>query len=438
MIESLESRRLLAVSATLVAGNLTVTGDNDPNSVVIRRDDAGHILVRSSDATVGTFNNADVSKITVSLLGGNDRLEIASNIEKPSTVTGGDGNDSITSGSGQDNIHGNVGNDQLRGGNGKDALFGDDGSDFLDGGGQGDDLNGGAGLDSVSYAGRAAAVKVTLDNLANDGFQGNTTEPAEGDNVHSDIERISGGNGSDNLSGVGAPGPVTIEGGNGNDSITGGNFNDNLNGGNGNDLVHGGNGNDLVTGGAGNDNLNGDDGSDNLNGGDGADRMSGGGGIDQVSYADRLIGVNITLDGVANDGTPARAATATEPARPAEGDNVLGDVEKLIGSRGNDHIVANDAANTISGGQGNDYIDARGGNDIVEGGDGNDEIHGGTGNDKLYGGGGSDKLFGDDGNDYLYAKDGQADIVNGGGGTEDHAQRDEGLDTVTGVEIIIV
>ena len=114
------------------------------------------------------------------------------------------------------------------------------------------------------------------------------------------------------------------------------------------------------------------------------------------------------------------------------------DVERLIGSRGNDRIIANDNANTISGGQGNDYIEARGGDDIVEGGDGNDEIHGGAGNDKLYGGGGNDKLFGEDGNDWLYAKDGQADIVNGGGGTEDHAQRDEGLDTVTGVEIIIV
>ena len=419
MIESLESRRLLAVTANLVAGNLTVTGDNDSNSVVIRRDDAGHSLVRSSDVTVGTFNNADVSKITVSLLGGNDRLEIAAGVEKPSTVTGGDGNDSVTGGSGQDNIHGNAGNDQLRGGNGKDALFGDEGSDFLDGGGQGDDMNGGGGFDTVNYAGRAGAVKVTLDNVANDGFQATLAEPGEGDNVHSDIERIVGGNGNDNLSGLGAPGGVSIDGGPGNDLITGSTHNDSLNG----------NG--------GNDNLNGGEGNDFLNGGEGGDRMSGGGGIDQVSYADRLIGVNITLDGVANDGTPARAATATEPARPAEGDNVIGDVEKLLGSRGNDRIIANDAANTISGNLGNDYIDARGGNDVVEGGEGNDEIHGGAGNDKLYAGKGNDKLYGDDGNDWLYAKDSAADIVNGGGGTEDHAQRDEGLDTVTGVEFFI-
>ena len=81
MFESLENRRLLAVTATLADGTLTVTGDNEANGVGIRRNETGQIVVRSGDATVGTFSYESVSRITVSLLGGNDRLEIAQNID---------------------------------------------------------------------------------------------------------------------------------------------------------------------------------------------------------------------------------------------------------------------------------------------------------------------------------------------------------------------
>src|SRR5688500_19204401 len=110
MIESLETRRLLAVTATLNEGTLAVTGDNEANGVGIRRNETGQIVVRSGDATVGTFGYDGVSRITVSLLGGNDRLEIAQNIVKPTTITGGDGNDILNGGGGADNFNVHAGN----------------------------------------------------------------------------------------------------------------------------------------------------------------------------------------------------------------------------------------------------------------------------------------------------------------------------------------
>src|SRR6185369_16374580 len=115
MIEPLESRRLLAVTASLSNGTLTVTGDADANSVSLSRTDAGQLLVRSGDTTIKSVAYADVQKISVSLLGGNDRLTVAAGIEKPTTVSGGDGNDSITTGSGKDSINGDGGNDVIDG-----------------------------------------------------------------------------------------------------------------------------------------------------------------------------------------------------------------------------------------------------------------------------------------------------------------------------------
>src|SRR4051812_42831171 len=117
MIESLESRRLLAVAANLSAGTLTVTGDDNANFIALSRTDGGHLLVRSSDVTIKSVNYADVQKISVSLAGGTDRLTILSNIEKPATVSGGAGNDVVTTGSGKDSVNGDSGNDYLFGGN---------------------------------------------------------------------------------------------------------------------------------------------------------------------------------------------------------------------------------------------------------------------------------------------------------------------------------
>src|SRR5688572_3248282 len=106
-----------------------------------------------------------------------------------------------------------------------------------------------------------------------------------------------------------------------------------LNGGDGDDDLIAGEGDDKLLGGNGNDFLNGQHGDDLLDGGFGADDMFGGHGVDTATYASRIAGVVVTLDGVANDG------------QVGEGDNVRPDVENLIGGHASDSLTGSAAAN---------------------------------------------------------------------------------------------
>ncbi len=91
-----------------------------------------------------------------------------------------------------------MGVDTLRGSTGTDRLIGGTQDDVLDGGIGPDQVFGGSGLgDRVTYSLRTAAVDVDLDDVADDG------ESGENDNVHSDVEEIVGGQGSDFLVGDG-------------------------------------------------------------------------------------------------------------------------------------------------------------------------------------------------------------------------------------------
>jgi Ca2+-binding RTX toxin-like protein len=192
----------------------------------------------------------------------------------------------VTSGSGADTLSGNDSRNVLDGGPGPDSLSGQGGDDvLLDSGGDSaaDRLDGGAGDDSLAagdggdvyvggdgedavtdYAGRAAAVRVTLDDVADDGGDG------EGDNVGSDVEDVTGGSGADTL--IGNAADNELAGGSGDDTIAGGDGNDGLNGGAGRDTIDGGGGRDDLVGGAGADTLKSRDGlTDRLNCGGGTD-----------------------------------------------------------------------------------------------------------------------------------------------------------------------
>lgn len=154
-------------------------------------------------------------------------------------------------------------------------------------------------------------------------------------------------------------------------------------------LLYGRLGNDVLTatslaggsaemlGHGGDDVLTGGDGRDFLHGGFGADRLDGGGGLDRVLYRNEFddpqtgewdssqnptTGVSITLDGVANDGTPG------------ESDNVIA---------GNDEIWATEFDDVIVGGPGTQVINAYPGDDDVDGGPGEDYLEGYSGNDVL-------------------------------------------------------
>jgi Ca2+-binding RTX toxin-like protein len=161
------------------------------------------------------------------------------------TIVGNSKINALSGGAGQDSLSGGGGNDRLTGGTENDVENGGDGNDTLvEGGGANgaDALNGGAGVDTVTYASRAARVVVSLDGVANDGAVG------EGDNVAPDVENVTGGKANDAIDGSSLPN--TLVGGLGADTLNGETGNDILNaqdGISGNDTVDGGDGTDTCT-----------------------------------------------------------------------------------------------------------------------------------------------------------------------------------------------
>ena len=90
-----------------------------------------------------------------------------------------------------------------------------------------------------------------------------------------------------------------------------------------------------------------------------------------MAYNFRSAGVSVSLDGIANDGSPG------------EGDNVTG-VGTIIGTFSNDTLIGDDNANTINGEGGADHIDGRGGDDTIYEGSPAGSVVCGAGNDHVY------------------------------------------------------
>jgi Ca2+-binding RTX toxin-like protein len=155
------------------------------------------------------------------------------------------------------------------------------------------------------------------------------------------------------------------------------------------DRMSGFGGNDVMFGSGGNDYLSGSDGNDVLLGGSGADYLHGGSGIDRAEYTDATAGVLADLQ------------YAGRNTGIAAGDTYVS-IENLYGSRFDDNLRGDAAANVLWGHNGNDRLYGRGGNDILYGQGGNDILYGQGGNDRLIGNGGNDRLYGQGGNDRLY------------------------------------
>ena len=278
-------------------------------------------------------------------------------------VAGGSGTDLIIGSSDANDVNAGPGNDQVVGGRGRDWLNGGGDTDIVDGGigndrlvdgaGNSDTLIGGPGVDHADYGYRTDNLALSLNGAADDGA------PGESDNIKVDVERITGGSGTDTLSGSAAPNMLT--GGAGNDAISGANGNDRLYGGEGDDAVNGGGDTDIVSGGAGNDRL--------VDGRGSSDTLIGGPGVDHADYGYRTDNLALSLNGAADDGAPG------------ESDNVLANVEKLTAGSGNDTLTGSAAANTLTGGGGNDQLFGLQGDDTLVGGIGTDTGDGGPGID---------------------------------------------------------
>jgi Ca2+-binding RTX toxin-like protein len=188
--------------------------------------------------------------------------------------------------------------------------------------------------------------------------------------------------------------PATVPGvigTDGPDVIVGTDAADTIRGLGGNDVICGGAGGDIIVDGPGNDTDFGEGGNDffvaDAAATDGADSWFGGDGLDLADYENRLAGITLKMDNVANDGVPG------------ELDNVHTDVENIRGTQGPDRITGSAARDFVLAGNGDDNIDGLGGDDTLDGQNGNDRINGGDGNDSFPTSPGNDIMSGGNGND---------------------------------------
>lgn len=115
--------------------------------------------------------------------------------------------------------------------------------------------------------------------------------------------------------------------------------------------------------------------------------IRGGAGTDTVEYANALDAIDVSLDGKADDG------------RKGERDNVMPDVENVVGAQFGGRLIGNDRANAITGGGGADRIVGGAGKDQFDGRGGDDTFDAldGAGGDRVTCGDGADVAYVDAG-----------------------------------------
>jgi Ca2+-binding RTX toxin-like protein len=342
-------------------------------------------------------------------------------------ITGSNSNNLLVGGAGDDTINGADGNDTIRGEDGNDLLDGGNGDDSMDGGNGADGVVGNSGKDTVDYSARTANLVIKTDGQANDG------QASEQDNVANDVEGIKAGRGNDHVVAW-----ATVMGGDGNDTLEGASWNSLFDGGAGNDLIRAREDDDVYWvneeppanyQGALANTLLGGAGDDRIIAGRGDNIIFGGPGNDTADYSEygSRSGVDITLDGVRNDGyTPwSMYFLGTGQIYYKESDNVMPDIENVIGTWTWDKITGNGANNRLEGG---------GGNDVLNGGGGNDTLVGDHQNVSEFGSD-EDTLNGGDGDDTLISRDAFADVLDGGNGFD--RARVDGQDTRSSIELLL-
>jgi Ca2+-binding RTX toxin-like protein len=418
-----------------------------------------------ADCTPGTtprevICDGGVPSLLVILGGLNDRIVSRSSL--PLVACGGSGSDVISGGPGRDTLGGGAGRDELYGGGGNDNLAvdlarqiafdpatpppaecepgpGAEGFEVLDGGGGRDQIHGGPG-----------------DDLIAGGDDDDSLVGYEGD------DRIDGGSGADDVNGL--AGADRLRGEEGGDFLFGGPGNDALEGGDGDDDLGrtirydadglGGAATTATAVEEGDDRLDGGAGSDHLTAGPGArvfdifdplsvlqdglvdrrlqsaapngdDVFAGGVGDDLVTYANRDLPVDISLDGVANDGSPGERDRVDADVERVQGgaraDVLRADPDgaALFGDLGGDVILGGSGPDILVGGfdEGADVLAGAAGEDQLSGGSGDDELDGGAGTDVLRAGSGDDRVFGGPAVDGLEGGAG-SDRLHGGAGAD--------------------
>jgi Ca2+-binding RTX toxin-like protein len=324
------------------------------------------------------------------------------------TIAGGTGADQIgnpyAAGTRSVILDGGAGNDALEAFTNGDTLIGGAGNDVLQ-------TDVAVATADYSYLGNSPLV-VTVAST------GTVTVTASASDVDTliRIQNLTGGGGSDTLTGdsaanilAGGGGNDTLNGDTGNDTLSGGNGNDALSGGDGTDTADysylvsspvtlnlesgtatagladidtlsgienaiGGGGADLLIGSVAANTLSGGTGDDTLRGGGGNDLLIGGGGGDTADYSYTSAGVTVAID---------TASTVAVTVTAGSDVDALVQIANVIGGSGNDVLTGDSGANVLSGGSGSDTLTGGDGADVLTGGAGNDVLNGGAGTDRL-------------------------------------------------------
>jgi hypothetical protein len=163
-IASAAEKKVDGVHADLRHGALEVKGSDDGNTVALRlaQGDPSRIQVDVGDdgSPQFSFARSDVEAINVKMGDGNDRVRIddgngSFTTTIPTTLSGGDGNDTLTGGAGNETFRGGDGNDSVIGGRGADTAYLGDGDDSFrwDNGDGSDVIEGQDGTDTMVFNG---------------------------------------------------------------------------------------------------------------------------------------------------------------------------------------------------------------------------------------------------------------------------------------------
>jgi Ca2+-binding RTX toxin-like protein len=128
-----------------VNGRVVVdTGDGDDQVSVVNVPGGVRITVNGVSQVI---TGAEASSIILRLGGGNDSIEVDTDVDVHFTLEGQDGSDVLEAGAGNDTIYGGEGRDYVDGFSGDDVLDGGDGHDVIYAGDGNDTVSGGSGVD---------------------------------------------------------------------------------------------------------------------------------------------------------------------------------------------------------------------------------------------------------------------------------------------------
>jgi N-acetylglucosamine-6-sulfatase len=199
-----------------VDGAMTLNFDAGPgarNNVTVRGEGSFWML---RDVAVPVAAGAGCEQVAVS------RVRCPQAAVSRMVIHGGDLPDTMMVRGGIDvTMEGGTGDDTLTTNSGSDYLRGAAGKDILDGGSHADVFDGGDGLDTVSYARRAAdqPQDADLDGAVGDDGGANDGPVGARDSINANVENVTGGDGADVI--TGSAGPNTLVGGGGADQLWG-------------------------------------------------------------------------------------------------------------------------------------------------------------------------------------------------------------------------